>query len=557
MTRFVCVLLAVAALVGVPAALADMEPAVPGTRTSGVWEKRIPVKPDPTKIRVPSGYKVGVFASGLDTPSSATVDKDDNLWVAISGKLLGGIDDLEEPHVKIFDKTGKLLKEVGKGQFKSVMNEIGYCAENGKTYIPEYGEKIWEMDGVNGQLKLIIKDLPMGDHRNGGITCKDGYIYFAIGFPSNTGFADPDNHGWTDIPKDPFWVAHNDGLGTTPHDPVCRDIVHTGLNVRSSDGRMTGALLPVGVPAKPGQVVKAQVPCGGSIMRVKMADQGADGIYPHEKMEVYAYGFRNQSGVAFGPKGSKWENALAVSDNGANDLGHRRIANGAEKLFIVTAKGQDAGYPDKEGFGFVTNKRYGWELYRGNPTERPYPQLFIGDKPFAPKPPPYHFQFHVDGARGVPLIAANPNPDGYINPVLEWDTNNPIDGIAWSERGFGADSNLFGAVYGILDTGPESLVPTWPMVLRIEFLEPTGIKWHKFAENIEPGPNAYQKPENRGGMERPNKVVFSNDGRTMYVIDYGEVFSNFYLSPPMYTVAKSGVIWTITSERPANKQASQ
>ena len=75
------------------------------------------------------------------------------------------------------------MREVGKGTFKTVMNEIGYCAENGKTYIPEYGEKIWEMDGVNGELKLIIKDLPIGDHRNGGITCKDGFIYFALGLP--------------------------------------------------------------------------------------------------------------------------------------------------------------------------------------------------------------------------------------------------------------------------------------------------------------------------------------------------------------------------------------
>jgi hypothetical protein len=136
--------------------------------------------------------------------------------------------------------------------------------------------------------------------------------------------------------------------------------------------------------------------------------------------------------------------------------------------------------------------------------------------------------------------------NGYINPVLEWDTNNPIDGIAWSASNFGANNNLFGAVYGILDTGPESLIPTWPLILRIEFLEPTGIKWSKFAQNIEPGPNSYQKPENRGGLERPNKVVFSNDGKTMYVVDYGEVFTDFQLTPPFYTVPKSGVIWTIT-----------
>jgi len=131
--------------------------------------------------------------------------------------------------------------------------------------------------------------------------------------------------------------------------------------------------------------------------------------------------------------------------------------------------------------------------------------------------------------------------------VLEWDSNNPIDGIAWSASNFGANNNLFGAVYGILDTGPESLIPTWPLVLRIEFLEPTGVKWSKFAQNIDPGPNAYQKPENRGGLERPNRVVFSNDGKTMYVVDYGEVYTNFQMPTPFYTVAKSGVIWTITN----------
>ena len=34
--------------------------------------------------------------------------------------------------------------------------------------------------------------------------------------------------------------------------------------------------------------------------------------------------------------------------------------------------------------------------------------------------------------------------------------------------------------------------------------------------------------------------------RTMYVVDYGEVFTDFTLPAPFYTVAKSGVIWAIT-----------
>ncbi|MCW5625097.1 MAG: hypothetical protein KIT73_10305, partial [Burkholderiales bacterium] len=43
------------------------------------WVKQTPVKPDPSKIVVPPGYKVGVFVSGISTPSAATVDKDGNV----------------------------------------------------------------------------------------------------------------------------------------------------------------------------------------------------------------------------------------------------------------------------------------------------------------------------------------------------------------------------------------------------------------------------------------------------------------------------------------------
>ena len=40
--------------------------------------------------------------------------------------------------------------------------------------------------------------------------------------------------------------------------------------------------------------------------------------------------------------------------------------------------------------------------------------------------------------------------------------------------------------------------------------------------------------------------MFSNDGRTMYIVDYGEVFTDFEMPSPFYTVPKSGVICTVT-----------
>ena len=96
--RIVLIAAAAAAIVWVQPATAQS-----GSAT-GQWVKRTPVKPDPSKVVVPPGYKVGVFKAGLDTPASGTVDKDGNLWVTISGVLLGSpeADQFDPPHVKVF-----------------------------------------------------------------------------------------------------------------------------------------------------------------------------------------------------------------------------------------------------------------------------------------------------------------------------------------------------------------------------------------------------------------------------------------------------------------------
>src|SRR6185436_11051361 len=86
--KYAAVALAMGALSG-SAFAQERAVAEPGG-TAGKWSTRTPVKPD-------------------------------NVWVAISGNTFGfppqGID---KPHVKIFDKSGKLIKDhVGLGIFKS------------------------------------------------------------------------------------------------------------------------------------------------------------------------------------------------------------------------------------------------------------------------------------------------------------------------------------------------------------------------------------------------------------------------------------------------------
>src|SRR2546427_12110472 len=194
------ILAALAALPLVPMALAQNA----GTSTSGGWVPRTALKPEPGQLVVPKGYKAEVFVAGLDTTSSAAVDREGNVWVAICGTLFGPFEyeyagqriknPVSGPHVKVFDKDGKHLKDIGVGKFGFVMNAIGYCAENNKVYIPEYSKHIWEISGVNGGLKKILTDLPIGDHKIRGVPREDGYPPWGPGLPPHKTLTAPGDH---------------------------------------------------------------------------------------------------------------------------------------------------------------------------------------------------------------------------------------------------------------------------------------------------------------------------------------------------------------------------
>jgi len=102
--------------------------------------------------------------------------------------------------------------------------------------------------------------------------------------------------------------------------------------------------------------------------------------------EVYAMGLRNSSGLAFGPQGSRfWKCPGRQATRHGTTRAIACVANGAEKTLRLHEKGQDAGFPDKEGLNFVNIKpATGPDVYRGNnSTARGRnPQLYIGDKPF-------------------------------------------------------------------------------------------------------------------------------------------------------------------------------
>jgi hypothetical protein len=69
----------------VTAATVWVQPAAAQGNATGQWLKRTPVTPDPSKVVVPPGYKVGVFQGGTrHSGLRRRFDKDGNLWVTIS-----------------------------------------------------------------------------------------------------------------------------------------------------------------------------------------------------------------------------------------------------------------------------------------------------------------------------------------------------------------------------------------------------------------------------------------------------------------------------------------
>ena len=320
-----------------------------GTGESGGWDKRVAVEPDPSKVVVPDGYEVGVFVKGLSAPSSATVDGDGNLWVAVAPPLLGSPDEgssSRPPHVKVFDPQGKLIKEIGKGTFTTVMNEIVLLPRERQDLHPgvrreDLGDRRRQRRAQADRQGSADRRPPQRRRHLQGrlplLRARAAEQHRLRRSRQPRLDRHPERSVLGQAPRRlPRHAARSGVPRHRPHRPQ-RQVVR-----RPADRR----LLPVGVAGQARHEDQGdRCPAAARSCGSRWTPPGADGIYPHEKMEVYAMGFRNQSGVAFGPKGSRFENALAVSDNGANDLGNRRVANGAEKIWLVTEKGQDARLP--------------------------------------------------------------------------------------------------------------------------------------------------------------------------------------------------------------------
>jgi glucose/arabinose dehydrogenase len=440
-------------------------------------------------IALQPGYKIEAVSSGLTFPTACAFDDEGKLYVIEAGYSYGEV--WGEPKLLRIDGEGKSTL-IAKGPRNGPWTGISFY--NGAFYVAEGGE----MDGgkilkitKDGNITPLVSNLPsVGDHHTNGPVVKDGYIYFGQGTATNSAIVGEDNaqFGWLLRKKD-F------------HDIPCADVILSGQNYSSAnvltddpnDKTTTGAYVPFGTSTTAGQVIKGQVPCNGSIMRIPLV-----GGNP----ELIAWGLRNPFGLAVSP-----DNKLFITENGFDDRGSRPVWGAGDVLWEV-----------KQGTW------YGW------------PDFSAG------KPISNDGEFEVPGEKKIkPLLQQNPNTPP--QPVAVFGVHSSSNGIDFSKNNdFGFGGEAFVAQFG--DMSPKVGKVLFPVGFKIVRVNVNTGAIRDFAVNKgkRNGPATWLK---KGGLERPVSVKFDPSGNGLYVVDFGIVKMTEQGPQPQ---TNTGVIWKITKQ---------
>jgi hypothetical protein len=182
-----------------------------------------------------------------------------------------------------------------------------------------------ELDGTRTDL---VTDIPaVGDHHTNHIVVRDDKVYFGQGTVTNSGIVGKDNaviFGWL--------VKHHHGHDTPGHDVVLSGKSYKSLNpLKPIETVETGPYLPLGTPARRGQVVRGQLKSNGVVYRCN-----PDGT----ALEVYAWGLRNPYGLALDRDSGR----IFVLDQGADARGSRPVET--PDVLYELKDGAWYGWPD-------------------------------------------------------------------------------------------------------------------------------------------------------------------------------------------------------------------
>lgn len=442
--------------------------------------------PDPAAIRAPEGYRVEAVLTDLVYPSSIEVDEAGNLYVAESGYVYG------DPHA-----PARLLRLSPEGELETItdalvgpVNDLLWA--DGRLFISHRGKvSVLEQDGG---LRDIVTGLPsFGDHHNNQLAMgSDGKLYMGQGTATNSGVVGVDNFlfGWL--------ALHPDQHDRSPYPLKLRGEGFATLNpfvlggAESAPTRTTGAFAAFGDERD--EVDPTAVKANGTILRFN-----PDG----SELEVYAWGLRNPFGLEWGADGR-----LYCAENGFDERGSRPIANDTDDLYAIE-QGAWYGWPDFAGGEPVTDPRF-------RPEDGPEPEMLLEDHPPVEK------------------------------PLMTFPTHTGVAKLAVDRTGtFGARGALFLAAWGPLTplSGPAEAEAPRPAVLR---LDPVAKRHEVFLEAA-PSANGEAGGE-PAGLRRPIDVVFTPNGKALYVVDQG-VFEVLATRVPMPRPRPgTGVVWRVVPE---------
>jgi len=280
---------------------------------------------NPSDIFVPKGFRIEVFAEGLNTPSDMLFINQRTILLTDAGVTSG--------NGKVLMLQDGRLEVIAEG-FNPPLNGIAY--RDGNIYVSHKGYITVVRE--NGEKVNIISGLPsLGDFSNNNVVFgPDNKIYFGIGSATNSGVVGLDNK----------WIYEHPRF----HDYPGGYILLNGQNFQTRNAfsagveiAYTGAFSPYGIPNSPYEFRKGVTVATGSILRAN--PDGTD-------IELVAWGLRNPARIKFDSL-----NQLFAANHGYDHRGSRPIANAPDELLFIQ-EGLWYGWPDYTAGEPVTLTRY-------------------------------------------------------------------------------------------------------------------------------------------------------------------------------------------------------
>lgn len=530
-------------------------------------------------IVVPPGFRVSVFASGLNFPTGIAFllkgdSKEFEVYVLESGHGLpsrcneqdsfgsGQFDPANPftPDILVFNQAGtKIRGPLGKpsalGGFQPAGPAVDIAFENGfrggRLFATDSNQathaagqnnssRIVTVNPISGHVQPFITGLPTGDHPTEQLAFKDGWIYWSQGSTTNSGVVGRDNGG-----------------GANQQDIPCQDIVLSKNVFDSGGGILTSGYSRFGVQ-RPGATVHAfesamhRGVCDGAILRARL-----NSANPTATIEPFSWGYRNGYALRFAPEDHALDGGLIVGEDGADERGARPSNNAPDNLHIARQNKDGSpdfhGWPDRYGF-LPANQRVfnpvggpGDDLCVADPTNPPsmctpasLAKILAEDAPirdvlaFPPQPvtAPIAIEAADSSFTGIDFV-----PNSFVRgPVKRGAALYTLEGdFGFSASNSGADE--IGHEVKLINFGPDE--------------EPLALKITRFAKN-NTGDQAFVSGAR--GFNRPTNVRFGPDG-CAWIVDYGAVrdfgqggADSKFIVPadaPLVQIPRTGVIFRI------------